>query len=75
MLKFLTMYDGVHGLLQDRTEIGKVCIPDRRNSRADSNWIYSDYSPAHLHHNWRFSDIYEEAKKYEEEEENKTKQK
>jgi hypothetical protein len=27
--------------------------------------LYSDYSPAHLHHNWRFSNIYEEAEKYE----------
>lgn len=63
--QFLRLYDGVHTLLYDRTEIGTNFIPDRPNSRNDSAHVYGDYSPAHLHHNWRFSDIYEEAKKYE----------
>lgn len=64
ILKFLTMFDGVHVLLKDRSEIGNYFIPDIKNSRKnDSDYIYSDYSPAHLHHNWRYSNIYEEANK------------
>lgn len=59
LLKFITMYDGVHVLLKDRSEVGKFFIPDRKNSRKDNDWYYSDYTPPHLHHNWRFSDIYE----------------
>jgi len=66
LLHWLRMYDGVHTLLMDRTEIGNYFIPDRIYSRKNSDHVYSDYSPAHLHHNWRFSNIYEEAKKYEE---------
>lgn len=31
----------------------------------DGEHIYSDYTPTHLHHNWRYSNIYEEAAKYE----------
>lgn len=58
------MFDGVHSLLKDRSEIGNYFVPDVRNSRKDSDWVYSDYSPAHLHHNWRFSNIYEEAEKF-----------
>lgn len=59
------MFDGVHVLLKDRTEIGKFFIPDLKNSRdVDGEYIYSDYTPAHYHHNWRFSDIYEEAEKF-----------
>jgi len=59
LLQFLTNYDGVHVLLQNRSEVGKAFIPDRVNSRNKSDHVYSDYSPAHLHHNWRFSKIYE----------------
>jgi len=55
----LTSYDGVHLLLKDRSEVGKYFIPDRPNSRNRNDWEYSDYSPAHLHHNWRFSNVYD----------------
>lgn len=55
LLKFLTLYDGVHVLLKDRSEIGgRGFVPDRLHSRTDTDWIYSEYSPAHVHHNWRF---------------------
>lgn len=58
--KFLNSYDGVHILLKDRTEIGNFLVPDRKNSRTHNpNHVYDDYSPAHLHHNWRFNNIYE----------------
>ncbi len=39
------MYDGVHVLLRDRTEIGNNFIPDRMNSRRDPDWVYTDISP------------------------------
>ena len=62
MLQFIRMYDGVHVLLQDRSEVGKGFIPDVRHSRKDADHYYSDYSPVHYHHNWRFSGIYDEQK-------------
>jgi len=66
-LRFLSRYDGVHVLLKDRSEIGNYFIPDIPNSRRDSDHIHRDYSPAHLHHNWRFSSIYEDAERIEKE--------
>lgn len=68
-VKFLSMYDGVHILLKNRSEIGEYFIPDIPNSRRDPDHIYRDYSPAHLHHNWRFSNVYEEAARYDRERE------
>eukprot|EP01016_Furgasonia_blochmanni_P005459 TRINITY_DN1211_c0_g1_i1.p1 TRINITY_DN1211_c0_g1~~TRINITY_DN1211_c0_g1_i1.p1 ORF type:complete len:458 (+),score=105.78 TRINITY_DN1211_c0_g1_i1:158-1531(+) len=65
LLRFLRLYDGVHTLLADRSEVGNYFIPDRINSRSQAGHVYSDYSPAHLHHNWRFSHIYEDAKKFD----------
>lgn len=56
--RFLACYDGVHVLLFNRSEVGNYYIPDRVNSRNDPNYYYQDYSPAHLHHNWRFTDVY-----------------
>lgn len=64
--KFLSMWDGVHVLLKDKSEVGNYFIPDRIGSRNDGAHVYSDYSPSHYHHNWRYSNIYEEANKKEE---------
>jgi pimeloyl-ACP methyl ester carboxylesterase len=63
--KFLTRYDGVNILLQDRSEIGNYFVPDVLYSRKSADHLYRDASPAHLHHNWRFSSIYEDADKFE----------
>ena len=52
------MYDGVHTLLKDRTEVGKEFVPSIIYSKKDPNHIYSDYSPAHYYHNWRFNNVY-----------------
>mmetsp|Transcript_6208 Transcript_6208/g.861 ORF Transcript_6208/g.861 Transcript_6208/m.861 type:complete len:137 (-) Transcript_6208:140-550(-) len=66
LLRFIQHWDGVNVLLKDRSEIGKFFIPGIKNSRNnDSEHVYSDYTPTHLHHNWRYSNIYEEAEKYE----------
>lgn len=56
--RFLSLYDGVHVLLKDRTEVGKEFIPSIIYSKKDPNHIYSDYSPAHYYHNWRFNNVY-----------------
>jgi len=64
--QFLRLYDGVHVLLQDRTEIGNYFVPDRFGTRNNPSHVYGDYSPAHLHHNWRYNNLYDEAKKLEE---------
>eukprot|EP00825_Cyclidium_porcatum_P010953 TRINITY_DN15595_c0_g1_i1.p1 TRINITY_DN15595_c0_g1~~TRINITY_DN15595_c0_g1_i1.p1 ORF type:complete len:262 (+),score=40.19 TRINITY_DN15595_c0_g1_i1:178-963(+) len=55
ILKFLTMYDGVHVLLKDRSEIGKFFIPDIKQGRKNKQQGFTDYSPSHIHHNWRFN--------------------
>ena len=62
MIHFIRNYDGAHVLLMNRSEIARETIPDKPNSRSDPKWIYSDYSPAHYHHNWRFNQVYEKDK-------------
>ena len=40
---------------------GNFFISDRKFSRThDPKWVYGDYTPSHLHHNWRFNNIYEQ---------------
>ena len=62
-IRFLRLYDGVHVLLADRSEVGNYYIPDTPQSRKNPSHVYSDYAPAHFHHNWRYSNVYEEHKK------------
>mmetsp|Transcript_3780 Transcript_3780/g.3228 ORF Transcript_3780/g.3228 Transcript_3780/m.3228 type:complete len:123 (-) Transcript_3780:409-777(-) len=69
MRHFLNHHDGVHTLLMNRAEIGNYFIPDRYGSRNDSNVMMGDYSPPHVHHNWRYTDIYEESRRIREEKE------
>ena len=57
------MYDGVHVLLKDRSEIGNQFISSVYGSKVDPDHLYGEYSPAHLHHNWRYNNIYEKATK------------
>jgi len=62
MVKFLHMYDGVHTLLMDRSEIGDFTVPERGvYSRKNPDHVYSDYTPSHFHHNWRFTNFYDET--------------
>jgi hypothetical protein len=35
------MYDGVHVLLKDRSEVGKGFIPDRVNSRNAADHVFN----------------------------------
>jgi len=54
MSEFFHLYDGVHVLLSDRTGLRNEFIPDRIKTRADDDFTYTGYIPAHHHHNWRF---------------------
>ena len=56
------MKDGVHVLLKDRSEVGKFFVPSVSNSKVNADHLYGEASPSHIHHNWRFNDIYEKAK-------------
>lgn len=56
------MYDGVNVLLKDRSEVGKYFIPALPHTKIDPDHLYSESTPSHVHHNWRFSDIYSKAK-------------
>jgi hypothetical protein len=58
-MKFIRLYDGAHTLLKNRSEIGNYYIPDRQKGRINGDYIYSDYKPEHLHHNWRYSNVYD----------------
>ena len=51
----MTLYDGVHVQITDRNTIVKEFINDRPFDRNDIP-LASDYSPSHIHHNWRFTD-------------------
>lgn len=63
MKRFLDIYDGVHVLLNDRSEVGVEYIPDRRSR--EKGFRYNDILPGHYHHNWRYNNElgYEEVKK------------
>lgn len=58
MAQFLKHYDGVHVLLQNRDEVGKVYIPDHQEARTPRP-VAADIKPAHYYHNWRFNNVYE----------------
>jgi hypothetical protein len=56
---FIKHYDGVHVLLKNRDEVGNHYIPDINNARTPREDFPSDRIPAHYHHNWRFSNVYQ----------------
>lgn len=58
MAQFLKHYDGVHVLLQNRDEVGKVYIPDLHEAR-NPRPVPAEITPAHYYHNWRFNNVYE----------------
>lgn len=58
MAEFIKHYDGVHVLLRNRDEVGNVYIPDLNKARVVADDIAGDRIPAHYHHNWRFSNVY-----------------
>ena len=61
LTRFLRFHDGVHVLLADRTEVGWYGVPERE-SRSMTIPGLGEYTPEHLHHNYRFSDAYVKSK-------------
>jgi hypothetical protein len=61
---WLKNYDGVHVLLADRSEVGWYNIPERY-CKINNNAIpyATEYTPEHLHHNWKHTDAYVNSKK------------
>ena len=51
------MYDVVNVLLKDRSEVGKAFVQSIPYTKVDPDYLYSESSPAHYHHNWRYSNI------------------
>lgn len=57
--RWLRNHDGVHVLLADRTEVGTTWISDRgMDPNAGSG---GEYLPEHVHHNYKYSDVYRES--------------
>ena len=61
LARFLRFSDGVHVLLADRTEVGWYGVPERE-SRSMAVPGLGEYTPEHVHHNYRFSDAYLKSK-------------
>lgn len=59
--RFLKFQDGVHVLLADRTEVGWYGVSERE-SRSLGFPGLAEYTPEHLHHNYKFSDAYTKSK-------------
>ena len=54
--------DGVHVLLADRSEIGWYGIQERTGVNKDIAMV-TEYTPEHVHHNWKHTDSYTNSKK------------
>ena len=64
--EFYKWYDGVHPLLRDRSEIGKIALPVRRRedfSAEEQQFLIEEGNPTipkmvpiHRHHNWAYSE-------------------
>ena len=61
IFNFYRWYDGVHPLLADRSEIGKVSLPIRHRSYVDKEHLDEvgdplrpKAIPLHTHHNWSY---------------------
>lgn len=63
MTTFFQHFDGVHVLLADRSEVGSYGIPERMSKMNDHITFATEYTPEHVHHNWKFTNAYNESKK------------
>jgi len=60
MARWLRNQDGVHVLLADRSEIGGYWLSDRgQDPNAGAG---GEYMPEHVHHNYKYSDVYEKSR-------------
>lgn len=63
MTSWLTCKDGVHILLADRSEVGWYGVPERFSKIGDNISFATEYTPEHVHHNWKYTNAYKESKK------------
>lgn len=59
--RFLRFQDGVHTLLADRTEVGWYGVSERE-SRSMAIPGLGEYTPEHVHHNYKHSEAYIKSK-------------
>lgn len=52
--RWLKNYDGVHPLLADRSEVGWYGLPERESRHSTGVPYACEYTPEHVHHNWKF---------------------
>jgi hypothetical protein len=63
LTRWLKMYDGVHTLLSDRSEIGWYGVAERESKHSAGIPFACEYTPEHVHHNWRFNtEAYKKSK-------------
>jgi hypothetical protein len=63
MTSWLKNYDGVNILLENRSEVGIYTIPERYSKINDNIPFSCEYTPEHVHHNWKYTNAYKESKK------------
>ncbi len=54
---WLKNHDGTHVLLADKTEAGRVYIPDR-GFDLNTNTVHGEYTPEHVHHDYPRTPLY-----------------
>ena len=62
MTRWLKMFDGVHPLLVDRSEVGWYGVSERESKHSAGVPFACEYTPEHLHHNWKYTDAYKKSK-------------
>ena len=60
MARWLKNHDGVNVLLSNRTEVGRVFLPDR--GQCPKAGTGGEYMPEHVHHDYKHTDAYEQSR-------------
>jgi hypothetical protein len=61
MSRFLRFHDGVNVLLADRSEVGWYGVSERESKSLGFPGL-AEYTPEHVHHNYRHTDAYIKSK-------------
>jgi hypothetical protein len=62
MWRWLRWHDGANVLLADKSEAGWLFMPDRGFDTV-TNTTHGEYTPEHVHHNYLYTDDYEQSRK------------